>query len=59
MVRRDWCGLSKKVSEFALGKILSGKAKETVIEEIADYLIQVSGWFSEKKVGVKDLIITK
>lgn len=59
MVRRDWCGLSKKVSEFALGKILSGKPTDEVIEDIQDYLSQVSSWFEEKTIGVQDLVITK
>lgn len=59
MVRRDWCGISKKVSEYALGKILSGKPTDEVIEDICDYLSQVATWFNEKSVGVQDLIITK
>jgi DNA polymerase alpha subunit A len=38
MVRRDWCILSKSVSEFALDQILSGQSKDTVIEKISEYL---------------------
>lgn len=30
LVRRDWCGLSKRVGNFVLDQIMSGKPKEEI-----------------------------
>lgn len=52
MVRRDWCTLSKKVSEYALEKILSGANKESVIEDISDYLVEVNSGLTGGKISI-------
>ena len=42
MVRRDWCNLSKLISEFVLNQILSGQSKEAVIEKISEHLLSIN-----------------
>ena len=34
IVRRDWCALSKDVGNYVLGHILSGQAREEVVDAI-------------------------
>ncbi|KAF9069049.1 DNA polymerase alpha catalytic subunit [Rhodocollybia butyracea] len=41
MKRREYCQLSKNVSQYVLGRILSGEATEIVVEQIHDYLTSV------------------
>ncbi|KAJ3888202.1 DNA polymerase family B-domain-containing protein [Lentinula edodes] len=41
MKRREYCTLSKNVSQFVLERILSGEATEIVVEQIHDYLTSV------------------
>ncbi|KAJ3994278.1 DNA polymerase family B-domain-containing protein [Lentinula boryana] len=41
MKRREYCVLSKNVSQYVLGRILSGEATEIVVEQIHDYLTSV------------------
>ncbi|KAJ3926048.1 MAG: hypothetical protein NXY57DRAFT_1115651, partial [Lentinula lateritia] len=38
MKRREYCALSKNVSQFVLEQILSGEVSEIVVEQIHDYL---------------------
>ncbi|KAJ3722638.1 DNA polymerase family B-domain-containing protein [Lentinula raphanica] len=41
MKRREYCMLSKNVSQYVLGRILSGEPTEIVVEQIHDYLTSV------------------
>lgn len=41
IVRRDWCPLSKDVGNFALQQILSGRAREEVVEAVHAKLREV------------------
>jgi len=41
MVRRDWCQLSKNVGNKVLEEILSGKAREDIVEELNNYLCEI------------------
>jgi DNA polymerase alpha subunit A len=41
MVRRDWCALSKRVGEFVLEVILSGKSREDVIISMNSFLSDI------------------
>lgn len=41
IVRRDWCPLSKDVGNFALRAILSGQAREEVVNSIHEHLADV------------------
>ena len=38
IVRRDWSGLAKEAGTYALNEILSGKPRETLLENIHEYL---------------------
>ncbi|KAJ4470185.1 DNA polymerase family B-domain-containing protein [Lentinula aciculospora] len=41
MKRREYCTLSKNVSQYVLNRILSGEATEIVVEQIHEYLTSV------------------
>jgi DNA polymerase alpha subunit A len=59
MVRRDWCPLSKKVGNFVLKEILSGKQREDVVISLNEYLSTVGSDMKELKTPLADYIITK
>ncbi|CAH3175566.1 unnamed protein product [Porites evermanni] len=39
IVRRDWCDLAKDAGNYVLAQILSSQARETIVENIHDYLM--------------------
>ena len=41
IVRRDWCALSKDVGNYVLGHILSGQAREEVVDAVHLHLQEV------------------
>jgi DNA polymerase alpha subunit A len=41
MKRREYCSLSKSVSQYVLDQILSGEATEIVVERIHEYLATI------------------
>jgi DNA polymerase alpha subunit A len=57
--RREFCALSKNVSNYVLEQILSGEATETVVEKIHEHLTQVGEEVRESKVDLEDFIIYK
>ncbi|KIK93692.1 hypothetical protein PAXRUDRAFT_12489 [Paxillus rubicundulus Ve08.2h10] len=59
MKRREYCALSKTVSQYVLEQILSGEATEVVVENIHEYLATVSSNVRTGKVKVDDFIIHK
>ncbi|KAF9244111.1 hypothetical protein BU15DRAFT_86076 [Melanogaster broomeanus] len=59
MKRREYCALSKNVSQYVLEQILSGEATEIVVENIHEYLATVSSNVRTGKVKVDDFIIHK
>lgn len=59
IVRRDWCGLSKDVGNFVLEKILSGRPKEEVVEEIHNHLREVRKQLDAGQVPLGKFVITK
>ncbi|KAF5385769.1 hypothetical protein D9615_002206 [Tricholomella constricta] len=59
MKRREYCALSKNVSQYVLDQILSGEATEDVVENIHDYLRTVSENVREGKTKVDDFIVFK
>lgn len=59
MKRREYCALSKAVSQYVLEQILSGEATETVVENIHDYLSTMSDDVRNGKVKLDDFIIFK
>lgn len=59
MVRRDWCGLSKSVSEKVLDFILSDTPKEQIVEQIFEYLSNVKKELDLNEIPLAAYIITK
>ena len=59
MKRREYCALSKAVSQYVLEQILSGEATETVVENIYEYLSTMSGDVRSGKVKLDEFIIFK
>ncbi|EGN95137.1 hypothetical protein SERLA73DRAFT_77147 [Serpula lacrymans var. lacrymans S7.3] len=59
MKRREYCVLSKSVSQYVLDQILSGEATETVVERIHEYLATVGENVRGGKVKLDDFIVYK
>jgi DNA polymerase alpha subunit A len=71
LVRRDWCGLSKQVSEYdhclnvdlmrryVLDQILSDADREEVLDNIHDYLRRIGEEIREDKIPVESFVINK
>ncbi|PWN36069.1 uncharacterized protein FA14DRAFT_160961 [Meira miltonrushii] len=57
MKRREYCALSKNVSNYVLEQILSGQATESVVEQIHEYLETVAQ--NMDNVALDDFIIYK
>ncbi|CAM9990149.1 unnamed protein product, partial [Choristocarpus tenellus] len=59
LVRREWCVLSKGTGKFILDQILSGEARETVVEGIHDHLEALAASMRAGEVPVDKYVITK
>ena len=60
MVRRDWCGLSKDVSETVLNRLLlDSEAQEITLNHIHAYLEQVGKETRENLIPVDKYVINK
>lgn len=57
MRRREYCALSKEISERLLNEILSGNDPEVVLEKIHEFLREVSGKMRENAVPAQKYII--
>jgi len=59
MVRRDWCPLSKKVGNFVLTQILSGKQREDIVMALNEYLSGIGNSMKAGETPLSEYIITK
>ncbi|KAG6329610.1 hypothetical protein ID866_9478, partial [Astraeus odoratus] len=59
MKRREYCVLSKDVSQYVLDQILSGEATEVVVENIHEYLRNIALNVRSGKVKLEQFIIHK
>ncbi|KAJ7282017.1 DNA polymerase family B-domain-containing protein [Mycena rebaudengoi] len=59
MKRREYCALSKTVSQYVLEQILSGDATEDVVQNVHDYLTTIGQNVREGKVKVEDFTVFK
>ncbi|KAK0207637.1 hypothetical protein IW262DRAFT_1418425 [Armillaria fumosa] len=59
MKRREYCTLSKNVSQYVLEQILSGESTEVVVEQIHEYLTTIGKNVNEGKVKLDDFIVFK
>jgi len=59
MKRREYCALSKAVSQYVLDQILSGEATEVVVERIHEYLTAMGDDVRGGKIKLDEFIIHK
>ncbi|KAL4066177.1 hypothetical protein J3A83DRAFT_4433487 [Scleroderma citrinum] len=59
MKRREYCALSKNVSQYVLDQILSGEATEVVVENIHEYLSTIGSNVRGGKIKLEEFIIFK
>lgn len=59
LVRRDWCVISKAVGNEVLDFILSGSARDEVVESIHEHLQQVAERIRSGKEPIEQFVITK
>ena len=59
MKRREYCALSKTVSQYVLDRILSDESAETVVEMIHEYLSTIGENVRAGKMNLDDFIIFK
>ncbi|KAK0497423.1 hypothetical protein EDD18DRAFT_1162173 [Armillaria luteobubalina] len=59
MKRREYCTLSKNISQYVLEQILSGESTEVVVEQIHEYLTTIGKNVNEGKVKLDDFIVFK
>ncbi|CAM9805696.1 unnamed protein product [Phaeothamnion confervicola] len=59
LVRRDWCPLSKDCGRFAVGRILSGEPRETVVDAIHDHVAALAAAVRAGTVPLEQFVITR
>jgi len=59
MKRREYCILSKNVSEYVLTKVLSGEGAEVVVEGVHDYLRTIGQEVRAGNVELERFVINK
>ncbi len=59
MKRREYCALSKTVSQYVLDQILSGEPTEVVVERIHEYLATTGEDVRASKIKLDEFIIHK
>ncbi|XP_074657943.1 DNA polymerase alpha catalytic subunit-like [Tubulanus polymorphus] len=59
IVRRDWCELAKESGNFVVSQILSGEARETIVERIHESLLELGEKVKTNTVPVEAYYITK
>ncbi|KAF8585711.1 DNA polymerase alpha catalytic subunit [Ramaria rubella] len=59
MKRREYCRLSKNVSQYVLDQILSGEDTEVVVEKIHEYLSTIGDNVRGAKMSIDEFIVFK
>ncbi|KAG2147493.1 hypothetical protein DEU56DRAFT_899384 [Suillus clintonianus] len=59
MKRREYCALSKSVSQYVLEQILSGEPTEVVVENIHEHLNTIGENVRGRKIKLEDFIVYK
>ncbi|KAF8966275.1 DNA polymerase alpha catalytic subunit [Flammula alnicola] len=59
MKRREYCALSKQVSQYVLSQILSGEATENVVQNIHEYLSTIGENVRNGSIKLDEFIIFK
>lgn len=59
LVRRDWCMLSKRVGNYVLDQVMSGKPKEEIQLALNDFLSDIGQRLKNNQLNISEYIITK
>lgn len=59
LVRRDWCSLSKRVGNYVLDQVMSGKPKEEIQLALNDFLSDIGQRLKNNQLNISEYIITK
>ncbi|XP_059138881.1 DNA polymerase alpha catalytic subunit-like [Physella acuta] len=59
IVRRDWCDLAKDAGTFVVAQILSGQSRETIVDNIHNYLQTTGEKVRNGKLETHQYYITK
>jgi DNA polymerase alpha subunit A len=59
LVRRDWCMLSKRVGNYVLDQVMSGKPKEEIQLALNDFLSDIGQKLKSNQLNISEYIITK
>ncbi|XP_028403714.1 DNA polymerase alpha catalytic subunit-like [Dendronephthya gigantea] len=59
IVRRDWCQLAKDAGNYVLDQILSAEVRDTIVENIADYLGKVGKDVQGGSLSLEKFVINK
>ncbi|KPI86831.1 putative DNA polymerase I alpha catalytic subunit [Leptomonas seymouri] len=59
MVRRDWCPLSKRVSDSVLSRVLNAEGSEDILDYVMNYMRDVAQQVREGRYILDDFVISK
>ncbi|CAJ1020684.1 DNA polymerase family B, exonuclease domain/DNA polymerase family B, putative [Leishmania lindenbergi] len=59
MVRRDWCPLSKRVSDSVLSRVLNAEGSEDILDYVMNYMRDVAGQVRNGCYTLDDFVISK
>lgn len=59
MVRRDWCPLSKRVSDSVLSRVLNAEGSEDILDYVMNYMRDVAQQVREGRYTLDDFVISK
>lgn len=59
MVRRDWCPLSKRVSDSVLSRVLNAEGSEDILDYVMNYMRDVAEQVRGGRYTLDDFVISK
>ncbi|KAK7194983.1 DNA polymerase I alpha catalytic subunit [Novymonas esmeraldas] len=59
MVRRDWCPLSKRVSDSVLSRVLNAEGSEDILDYVMNYMRDVAVQVRDGRYTLDDFVISK
>lgn len=59
MVRRDWCPLSKLVSDSVLSRVLNAEGSEDILDYVMNYMADIALQVREGRFILDDFVISK
>ncbi|KPA78075.1 putative DNA polymerase I alpha catalytic subunit [Leptomonas pyrrhocoris] len=59
MVRRDWCPLSKRVSDSVLSRVLNAEGSEDILDYVMNYMRGVAEQVRDGRYLLDDFVISK